>query len=186
MLSLGTNRMTTTQELRVARLGTFRVMGSRLLVLLWVLTFVLPANAGGLYTSEFATPSMGTAGAGSLALGADATSVFHNSATMTRLDSHQLNLGLAPGASNVKFDQSSTTPVTGNNGSNQGGLIPLLGSSYVHKISDRARFGLGIFSISGASLDPKNGWAGRSRICMMRRSGVMPQKTMPASSKASL
>ncbi len=72
-----------------------------------------PAIAGGLYVAEFATPSMGTAGAGSTALGADASSALHNPATMTRLDSHQLNLGLAPGASFVKFDQDSATPVPG-------------------------------------------------------------------------
>jgi long-chain fatty acid transport protein len=132
--------------------------------ILALLGLPLSASAGGLYVSEFATPSMGTAGAGALARGADASSALHNPATMTRLDSHQINMGLAPGASIVKFDPDSDTPVSGSSGGNQGGLIPLLGSSYVHKVSDRWRFGLGIFSVSGASLDPNSNWAGRNQL----------------------
>jgi long-chain fatty acid transport protein len=124
----------------------------------------LPAGAGGLYVAEFATPSMNTAGAGAAAWANDASTALHNPAGMTRLDSHQINMGLAPGAAQVKFDQDSDTPVAGNNGGNQGGLIPLLGSSYVHKISERTRFGLGIFSVSGASLDPNSDWAGRNGL----------------------
>jgi len=107
---------------------------------------------------------MGTAGAGATALGADASTSFHNPAAMTRLDSHQLNIGLAPAVSIVKFDKASTTPVSGGNGGDQGGFIPLLGSSYVHKISDRTRFGLAMFSISGAALDPNDDWAGRNQV----------------------
>jgi long-subunit fatty acid transport protein len=46
-----------------------------------------PAVAGGLYLNEFATPSMGTAGAGAEALADDASTnfAFHNPAGMTRL-----------------------------------------------------------------------------------------------------
>jgi long-chain fatty acid transport protein len=125
----------------------------------------LPSSAGGLYVSEFGTVEMGAAGSGRTARGEDASSAFGNPATMTRLDSHQLNLGLAPGVSIVRFDQDSTSPGIGsNNGGDQGGFIPLLGSSYVHKISDRFRAGIGIFSISGASLDPKSDWGGRNQV----------------------
>ena len=107
---------------------------------------------------------MGAAGSGALARGEDAASAFLNPSTMTRLDSHQLNLGLAPGAGLVRFDQDSGPPNSGNNGGNQGGFIPLLGSSYVHKVSDRIRAGIGVFSISGAALDPKSDWAGRNQV----------------------
>ena len=132
------------------------------------LALVSPAGAGGLCVSGFATSDMSAAGSGILARGGDAASAFANPSTMTRLDSHQLNLGLAPGASIVKFDQDSGTPVAGNNGGNQGGLIPLVGGAYVHKISDRFRAGLGLFSISGASLDPKSDWAGRNQVTNIR------------------
>jgi len=108
---------------------------------------------------------MGAAGSGRVARGEDASAAFGNPATMTRLDSHQLNLGVAPGVSIVRFDQDSTSPGIGsNNGGDQGGFIPLLGSSYVHKLSDRFRAGIGIFSISGAALDPKSDWGGRNQV----------------------
>lgn len=125
---------------------------------------VTPVFAGGLYVSEFATPDMAAAGSGALVTGSGGASALRNPALMTGLDSHQLHLGLAPGASVVKFDQDSDTPVAGNNGGNQGGFIPLLSAGYVHKLSDRVRLGLGTFSISGASLDPKSDWAGRNQV----------------------
>ncbi len=128
------------------------------------LAWVSPAAAGGLYVAEFATSDMGAAGSGSLARGGDAASAFANPATMTRLDSHQLQMGMAPGVSVVKFDQDSDTPVPGGNGGDQGGFIPLIGSSYVHKVSDRIRAGLGLFSISGAALSPGGSWAGRRQV----------------------
>jgi long-subunit fatty acid transport protein len=51
--------------------------------------------AGGLYLNEFATPSMGTAGAGQEAYAHDASTNFalHNPAGMTRLDGNQVSLG---------------------------------------------------------------------------------------------
>jgi long-chain fatty acid transport protein len=123
------------------------------------------ARAGGLYAGEFATSDMGAAGSGTHARADDASTALLNPAGMTYLDSHQLNMGLAPGASVVRFDQDSDSPnIASNNGGNQGGFIPLLSSSYVHKVSDRVRLGFGIFSISGASLDPKSDWAGRNQI----------------------
>ncbi len=122
------------------------------------------ADAGGLYAGEFATVDMGAAGAGALARASDASTALMNPSGMTYLDSHQLNLGLAPGFGRIQFDHDATSPSGGGNGGNQGGFIPLLGSSYVHKISDRFRAGLGIFSISGASLDPANDWAGRNQM----------------------
>jgi long-chain fatty acid transport protein len=135
------------------------------LAILAQIALALPATAGGLYIAEFATSDMGAAGSGALARGGDAASALLNPSTMTRLDSHQLNLGLAPGVSIVRFDQDSTSPGIGrNNGGNQGGLIPLLGSSYVHKVSDRIRAGMAIFSISGAALDPNSEWGGRNQV----------------------
>ncbi len=123
-----------------------------------------PSFAAGLYVAEFATTDMGAAGSGSLARGDDAASGVQNPAAMTRLDSHQLHLGLAPGISVVEFDPDPDTPVAGGDGGNQGGLIPLMSTGYVHKISDRFRAGLGVYSISGASLDPNNNWAGRNQV----------------------
>ena len=53
------------------------------------------ALAGGLYLNEFATPSMGTAGAGQQAFANDASTnfAFHNPAGMTRIEGNELSLG---------------------------------------------------------------------------------------------
>jgi long-chain fatty acid transport protein len=120
------------------------------------------ALAGGLYLSEFATADMGTANAGSSARAGDAATAFANPAGMTYLGDHQAALGIAPGYGVIKFDQSSDTPVAGNNGGNQSGFIPLLSGAYVHKLTERIYFGTGLLSKSGAGLDPRNDWVGRN------------------------
>jgi long-chain fatty acid transport protein len=119
-------------------------------------------QAGGLYLSTFGTPSMGTASAGSGAIAHDASTALYNPAGMTRLDDHQLVGGLAPGFSKVEFDAEADTPRGGGDGGDQGGFIPISSNQYVHKLSDRWRFGMSLLSISGAALDPKNDWAGRN------------------------
>ena len=129
-----------------------------------MLLIALPAAGGGLYLAEFGTADMGTAGAGALARAGDAATAIENPAGMTYLDDHQAQFGLAPGYGLVKFDQDDDTPVPGNNGGNQSGFIPLLSSSYVHKLSDRFRLGFGVVSISGASLNPRSDWAGSNDL----------------------
>jgi long-chain fatty acid transport protein len=123
-------------------------------------------EAAGLYLAEFGTADMGTAGAGALVRAADAATAVSNPAGMTYLDDHQLQLGAAPGIGVVKFDRSSNQPPggSGGDGGNQGGFVPLMSTSYVHKISDRLRLGLGLISITGASLNPNSSWAGRNEV----------------------
>jgi long-chain fatty acid transport protein len=77
------------------------ICAAAVLVLLTVGTKV---RAGGLYGSEFATPSMGTAGAGVAARADDASTAFHNPAGMTRLQDHQAMLGLGFLSANIRFD----------------------------------------------------------------------------------
>ena len=122
------------------------------------------AWAGGLYVNEFATSSMGTAGAGAGARADDASTAFHNPAGMTRLDEHQLALGFAPGYANIEFDPDPSTPVAGSDGGQQGGFIPTLSSQYVHVLSDRWRAGISLISISGSILNPHDDWVGRREI----------------------
>ena len=94
-------------------------------VLLWSLG-LLPvaassALAGGLYLNEFATPSMGTAGAGQEALSADASTnfAFHNPAGMTRLDGHQISLGAGVLWGDSEFETDDDTPFGGGDGGDQ-------------------------------------------------------------------
>ena len=53
--------------------------------LLGIFALVGTARAGGLYLTEFGTPSLGTAGAGAPAGTDDASTATHNPAAMTRL-----------------------------------------------------------------------------------------------------
>jgi long-chain fatty acid transport protein len=122
------------------------------------------AQAGGLYLQEFATSSMGTAGAGRHASASDGGTILHNPAGMTRLDGHMVFAGFAPGAATVKFDTTDSGVNQGGGGGDQGGFIPLLGGGYSHRLHDRVRLGMGVFAVSGAALDPSNGWAGRGQV----------------------
>jgi long-chain fatty acid transport protein len=132
--------------------------------LAWLLALAGAAQAGGLYLEEFATNSMGTAGAGSQAYASDAGTTIDNPAGMTRLEGHQIFAGFAPGVGTVQFDKTNSPVNDGGNGGDQGGFIPMLGSGYAHKLHDRVRLGIGVFSVAGAALDADNGWAGRNEV----------------------
>ena len=129
-----------------------------------VLLIAGSAQAGGLYLQEYATTSMGTAGAGRHAYASDGGTIIHNPAGMTRLEGHVLFGGFAPGGSTVKFDKTDSVVNQGGNGGEQGGFIPLLGGGYSHKLHDRVRLGMGVISVSGVALDPENEWAGRGQV----------------------
>ncbi len=119
------------------------------------------AQAGGLYVNEFATPSMGTAGAGAQAWADDAATAWHNSAGMTRIDGNEVTLGAGIGIIDTEFDADPGTPFGGGNGGDAGSLVPLLGTYGVYSASEDLKFGVGIYSISGASLDYGDTWSGR-------------------------
>lgn len=121
------------------------------------------AQAGGLYINEFATPSMGTAGAGAEAWANDASTAFalHNPAGMTRVEGHQLSLGAGAGQFDVEFDADSSTPFAGGNGGDAGGFVPLLGSHGVLSLTEDLKVGMSVFSVAGAALDYTGSWAGR-------------------------
>ncbi len=123
------------------------------------------AMTGGLYVNEFGTSSMGVAGAGANARANDASTAFHNPAGMTRLDDHQFMGGLAAGFSEIRFKSDPDTPSTsGGDGGDQGGFFPIVGSQYVHKLTDRFRLGMALTSISGSALVPGDEWVGRNEV----------------------
>ena len=134
------------------------------LAILVIFALADSARAGGLYLSEFGSSALGTASAGATAGTDDASTAIHNPAGMTRLDDHHLSVGAAPAASIVKFDPDSDTPVAGSKGGDQGGFLPIIGSQYVHKLSDRWRLGVGLLSFSGAALNPSDDWVGRNEL----------------------
>lgn len=128
---------------------------------LMLLSLTLPTWAGGLYISEFGTPSMGVASAGAQAVASDASTAFHNPAGMTRIAGKELMLTGGALYSNVKFDPDSNTPIQGGNGGDAGGTAPMLGQFYLHSLTDRLKLGANLISISGAILDYDDNWAGR-------------------------
>jgi long-chain fatty acid transport protein len=117
--------------------------------------------AGGLYISEFGTPSMGVAAAGSQAVASDASTAFHNPAGMTRLEGKQLMLTGGALYSTVKFDKDADTPIDGGNGGDAGSPAPILGQFYAHSLSDRLKLGANLISITGSVLDYSDDWTGR-------------------------
>ncbi len=121
------------------------------------------AGAGALYLNEFATPSMGVAGAGQEAVANDASTnfAFHNPAGMTRLEGHSIALGAGLLQADTEFDTDPNTPFNGGNGGDQAGWAPLIGSHGVYSVTDDLKLGMSMFSLSGAALDPDNDWAGR-------------------------
>lgn len=146
-----------------------RLNGAAQLILPLVLTAWIFAgvsqesHAGGLYINEFATPSMGTAGAGAEAWANDASTGFalHNPAGMTRLEGNQVSLGFGIGKADAEFDADPGTPFGPGNGGNAGSLIPLLGSHGVLSLTEDLKVGMSVFSLAGASLDYSNNWTGR-------------------------
>jgi long-chain fatty acid transport protein len=122
------------------------------------------AGAGGLYLSEFGSPSMGTAGAGAQALADNASTAFHNPAGMTRLNGKQLMVSGGLLYSTIKFDPDADTPIPGNDGGDAGGPAPILGGFYAHSLSEDWKLGVSVISISGAVLDYNDNWTGRYLI----------------------
>jgi len=141
--------------------GRIIVVEFAISLVVFLLLLAGSSQAGGLYLSTFGTPAQGTASAGANAIADDAATAFNNPAGMTRLDDHEALMGLAPGFGTTKFDADAQTPSGGGDGGDQGGFIPISSSQYVHKLSERWRLGVSLFSFSGASLDPDDDWAGR-------------------------
>ncbi len=111
---------------------------STFLGLLLVTVGYSSVGAGGLYLNEFATPSMGVAGAGQEAVANDASTnfAFHNPAGMTRLEGHSISLGAGLLRGDTEFDPDSSTPFDGGGGGDQAGYAPLLGSHGVYSVTD--------------------------------------------------
>jgi long-chain fatty acid transport protein len=128
-----------------------------------------PCWAGGLYITEYGTPSMGVANAGAGAEADDSSIAWHNPAGMTRLSgTHaQATAGLVFG--NIKFDADSNTPVAGGDGGNAAiNPAPVLNSSFVHSLTDNLKLGFAVGSVAGAGLDYGTSWAGRQQATKVK------------------
>jgi long-chain fatty acid transport protein len=118
--------------------------------------------AGGLYITEFGTPSTGVANAGAVAVGKDASTAWHNPASMMHLSGTQIMGAAGLLIPNIKFDPDSDTPVAGGDGGQAGILAPVMNGSFVHSLTDKFKFGFALGSLAGAGLDYGKTWAGRN------------------------
>ena len=130
-----------------------------------VLFAAATAMAGGLYINEFATPSMGAAGAGAEAWAVDASTAFHNPAGMTRLEESQIMMGsgilISSINSDLRDDPADAFTITGGDGGDAGTFSPLLTTYWVKKLSEQWSLGLNVLSISGSLIDYDDSWVGR-------------------------
>jgi long-chain fatty acid transport protein len=117
-------------------------------------------ETSGLWLYEQATPDMGTAAAGRVALASDASTASVNPAGMTRLDRSQLLAGVQMLYVDTKFD-TDLSSFGGGNGGNAGGWVPAASFSYVRKLSPDLSLGVSIGSFFGLGLDYGRTWAGR-------------------------
>jgi long-chain fatty acid transport protein len=141
----------------------WRHLATGVLAAAFVAAGTAPAHAGGLYISEYGTPSMGTADAGSQAWGNDASAALHNPASMTRLDGHAMLAGVGAGITQVEFDPDRAA-IEGDDGGNAGTVAPLSTISGVARLSERWRAGLSVGGITGAALDYNRNWVGRFQV----------------------
>lgn len=134
----------------------------RSFVLAALILVVLPltSHAAGLWLYEQATPDMGSASAGRVALAADASAASVNPAGMTRLDRSQLLAGFQMLYVDTKFD-TDFAEFGGGDGGNAGGWVPAASFAYVHKVSPDLSLGVSVGSFFGLGLDYGKSWAGR-------------------------
>lgn len=132
----------------------------------------VPCWAGGLYITEFGTPSTGVANAGAVAVGKDASTAWHNPASMTRLSGTQIMGTAGLLIPNIKFDPASDTPFAEGDGGQAGILAPVSNGSFVHSLTDKLKFGFALGSLAGAGLDYGGSWAGRFQATKVKLTTV--------------
>ncbi len=143
----------------------------RLLVLIVGVLAFSSANgyAAGFAVAEQSVSGLGNAFAGGAAAAEDASTVWHNPAGMTRIDGKQVVGGLHIIIPKAKFkDNGSTThplvggaPLTGGNGGDAGGVVPVANAYYAETFDKGWSFGLGINAPFGFATEYDSDWVGR-------------------------
>jgi long-chain fatty acid transport protein len=83
---------------------------------------------------------------------------------MTRLKGHQFSIGGGLIQGDTEFDPDPSTPIAGGDGGDQAGWAPIIGSHGVYDATEDLKFGMSVFSVSGAALNPDAGWTGRHDV----------------------
>ena len=129
-----------------------------------LLVMVLLANsgfAGGLIFYEIGTADVGLASAGYAARAQDAGTLATNPAGMTRIQGSEFLLGTQALYGDAEFSQDANTTVSGDDGGNLLGLIPMGSAFYVNEINPDLKWGVGLFANFGLEYEYNESWAGR-------------------------
>jgi long-chain fatty acid transport protein len=120
------------------------------------------AVAGGLWLNDFGDFAGGRASAGASAGVNSASTISHNPASSSRIESDQLFLAGGVYLPNIKFDVEQASPELGyNNGGDAGEVAPGASFAYVHSFDDRWSGGVYLGGLAGAGLDYDDDWTGR-------------------------
>jgi len=134
------------------------------LAIVVLLAFVSYARGAALELYETGAPDLGTASAGRATMASDASTAAANPAGMTLLDHSQLLTASGVLLPSTNFDVAPQTTTSGGGGGNAGVFFPLGSFFYVHKLSEKLRLGVAVFSDYGLGGDYGKTWVGRYYI----------------------
>ena len=131
------------------------------------------ALAAGFYITEVGTPvSLGTAGVANPTNTSSADSSWTNPAGMTGLKRSEILGGFQVVVPNMRFDSSSATTASGNDGGNAGNALPVPSFFYVNAVTERLRLGFSVAGTMGGGVDYGDRFVGRYSVSMAKLGAV--------------
>ncbi|WP_250634166.1 OmpP1/FadL family transporter [Pinirhizobacter soli] len=123
------------------------------------------ADASAFQLKENSAKALGTAFAGSVTAGNDASVIVNNPAAMTMLDGNTFQADVTAINFSTKFSGSSNDafgrPIAGSNGGDAGTTIPVPAMYFQSKVSDRWHVGVALTAPFGFKTDYDNDFTGR-------------------------
>lgn len=128
------------------------------------------ANAGGFEIKTRSSSLVGQANAGSGVQSGDITTITHNAAILSTVDTGTADTDIAIDGSviipSIKFKNANSprtaaNALTGGNGKNAGNAVFVPNAFFAYKYTDQVRFGLGVTSPFGLETNYGNTWVGR-------------------------
>jgi long-chain fatty acid transport protein len=129
--------------------------------------------AAGFYLDEIGTPSsVGTAGVGLVVNSFGADAAWSNPAGMTGIETDHVLGGMQVLIPYIKFDSSSATTSTGNDGGNAGQVAAIPSFFATKKFSDRLHGGFAVTAPIGGGFDFGDNFAGRYSVIDISLAGL--------------
>jgi long-chain fatty acid transport protein len=131
------------------------------------------SHAAGFYLSEVGTPaSVGTAGVGTTTNNRFADAAWTNPAAMTGIETDHVLGGMQLVIPSMKFDSSSATTVSGNDGGNAGNTAVIPSFFATKKLSERLHAGFALTVPIGGGFDFGDNFAGRYGVIDLDLAGM--------------